>query len=167
MHDGGRVACHDELSADGLTRAVDAALMELESHDENKVPAISKQIYTVLAAILDGEALSIIMNIPGRNGFEAWRKLNKRFDPQTAGRRKHAMSTILNVKSVSLKELPASIERCEKYVREYEEANKTTLTDDVKTATLTDMCPSNLSQHNKLHYNRSVSYTHLTLPTKA
>ena len=62
-----------------------------------------------VTALTGGEALSMVMNDPARNGLECWRRLNRRFDPQTAGRRKHAMSTILNVKSVSLKELPASI----------------------------------------------------------
>ena len=71
------------------------------------------------------------------------------------------MSTILNVKTVSLKELPASIEKWEKYVRDYEEQNKTTLSDDVKTAALTDMCPNNLAQHIKLNYDRLNTYEKL------
>ena len=107
----------------------EADLVEIESVEEHELIHISKQVYTVLAAICDGEALSIIMNVPGRNGLEAWRRLNRRFDPKTAGRRKNAMSTILNVKPCSLKELPAAIERWEKHVREYEETSKSTVSE--------------------------------------
>ena len=84
--------------------------------------SLSKQVYTALAALTDGEALSIVMNDPARNGLECWRRLNRRFDPQTAGRHKNAMSAILAVKSVGLKELPAAIERWEQKVRHYEDS---------------------------------------------
>ena len=101
----------------------EADLHELETiHDDSTVLAVSKQVYTVLASLTDGEALSMVMNVLGRNGLESWRRLNRRFDPQTAGRRKNAMQEILAAKPVSLKELPATIEKWEARIRHYEES---------------------------------------------
>ena len=123
------------ITADSITRELSAM---------SDAMSMSKQVYTALAALTDGEALSIVMNDPARNGLECWRRLNRRFDPQAAGRHKNAMSAILAVKSVSLKELPAAIERWEQKVRHYEDSSKKAVSDDVKTAALTEMCPLSL-----------------------
>ncbi len=77
----------------------------------------SNQVYTALAALPDGEAISIVMNTSERKGLESWRRIGRRFDPQTAGRQKNAMFEILSVKAVALKELLASIGRWEQRVR--------------------------------------------------
>ena len=43
------------------------------------------QLYGALSSLLEGEALSIVMNTSDRNGLEAWRKINARLDPQNPG----------------------------------------------------------------------------------
>ena len=39
---------------------------------------LNDQLYAALAALLDGEALDILMNTVEGQGFEAWRKISKR-----------------------------------------------------------------------------------------
>ena len=41
------------------------------------------------------------------------------------------------------------------------DSSKKVLADDVKCATLTDFCPSNLAQHVRLHYGRLDTYAKL------
>ena len=141
--------------------AITADSIALELSSLGDALTVSKQVYTALASLTDGEALSIVMNDPACNGLECWRRLNKRFDPQTAGRHKNAMAAILSVKSVSLKELPAAIEKWEQKVRHYEDSAKRAVPDDVKTAALTEMCPQALAQHVRLHYARLDTYDKL------
>ena len=51
---------------------------------ENKLA----QVYAVLQNLLEDEPFSIIRNILKGNGLEGWRKLAKRYDPATGGRKK-------------------------------------------------------------------------------
>ena len=44
---------------------------------------INPQVYVALAELLEGEALDIVKNTTRGQGLEAWRKLVRRFDPQT------------------------------------------------------------------------------------
>ena len=57
---------------------------------------INHQIYVALAQLLEGEALDIVQNTARGAGLEAWRKLVRRFDPQTVGRNWTWLSRILN-----------------------------------------------------------------------
>ena len=49
--------------------------------------------------------MSITKNTRGRNGLEAWRKINRRFDPQTSARKKDAMARIVKTVAVAIGEL--------------------------------------------------------------
>jgi hypothetical protein len=136
-----------------------ASLVESELGNSVQLMSLGKQVYAVLAELAEGEALSLVMNTAARNGFEAWRKLSRRFGPQTVGRQKNAMASILNVKSVSLKELPAHIEKWEREVRHYGDSRgKGPIEDDTKTATLTQMCPKALQQHIRPNNSRLRTY---------
>ena len=67
---------------------------------------VNPQIYVVLAEVLVGEALDTVRGA----GLEAWRKLVRRFDPQTVGRKRTLLSRILNPGTVKGHELSRSIE---------------------------------------------------------
>ena len=57
---------------------------------------INPQVYVALAELLEGEALDIVQNTTRGAGLEAWRKLVRRFDPQTVGRKRTLLSRIIN-----------------------------------------------------------------------
>ena len=55
---------------------------------------INPQVYVALAELLEGEALDIVQNMTRGAGLEAWRKLVRRFVPQTVGRKRTLLSRL-------------------------------------------------------------------------
>ena len=45
------------------------------------------QVYGVLQNLLEGEPFMIVRNTERGNGFESWRRLNKRYDPSTGAKK--------------------------------------------------------------------------------
>ena len=80
---------------------------------------IDPQVYVALAGLLEGEALDIVQNTTRRAGLEAWRKLVRRFDPQTVGRKRTLLSRIINPGTVKEHEVSRAIEQREERVRSY------------------------------------------------
>ena len=72
---------------------------------------INPQVYVALAELLEGEALDIVQNTTRGAGLEAWRKLVRRFDPQTVGRKRTLLSRIINPGTVKVHELSRAIEQ--------------------------------------------------------
>ena len=66
------------------------------------------------------EALDIVQNTTRGAGLEAWRKLVRRFDPQTVGRKRTLLSRIINPGTVKVHELSRSIKQWEERVRSYQ-----------------------------------------------
>ena len=66
------------------------------------------------------EALDIVQNTTRGAGLEAWRKLVRRFDPQTVGRKRTLLSRIINAGTVKVHELSRAIEQWEERVRSYQ-----------------------------------------------
>ena len=60
-----------------------------------QLEAIGHQLYTALIQLTEGESLSIVKNSK-KSPYEAWRRLKKRFDPATGGRKRNLLRTILN-----------------------------------------------------------------------
>ena len=56
---------------------------------------INPQVYVALGELLEGEALDIVQNTTRGAGLEAWRKLVRRFDPQTVGHQSRAREKFL------------------------------------------------------------------------
>ena len=71
-----------------------------------------------------------------KNPLEAWRRLQKRYDPTTGGRKRNFLGTIIFLGRCSLLELQAGIERWESYVSSYEKKLKDKLDDEIKLAGL-------------------------------
>ena len=69
---------------------------------------INPQVYVALAELLEGEALDIVQNTTRGAGLEAWRKLVRRFDPQTVGRKRTLLSRIINPGAVKVHEVVTS-----------------------------------------------------------
>ena len=80
---------------------------------------IDPQVNVAFAELLEGEALDIVQNTARGAGFEAWRKLVRRFDPQTVGRKRTLLSRIINPGTVKVHELSRAIDQWEERVRSY------------------------------------------------
>ena len=81
---------------------------------------INPQVYVALAELLEGEALDIVQNTTRGAGLQAWRKLVRRFDPQTFGRKRTLLSRIINPGTVKVHVLSRAIEQWEERVRSYQ-----------------------------------------------
>ena len=88
---------------------------------------------TALMALTSYEANDIVAQ-SRKNPLEAWRRLQKRYDPTTGGRKRHLLRTIISLERCSLLEFQAGIERWESCVSRYEKKPKDNLDDEIKLA---------------------------------
>ena len=117
---------------------------------------VNPQVYVALAELLQGEALDIVQNTARGAGLEAWRKLVRRFDPQTTGRKRTLQ--ILNPGTLKVHELSRAIEQWEERVRSYQSRVREKFSDDVRSGILTEMCPEHIKTHIHLNLTRLPDY---------
>ena len=99
------------------------------------------------------EANDIVAN-SRKNPLEAWRRLQKRYDPTTGGRKRTLPRTIISPGRCSLLGLQAEIERLESYVSRYEKKLKDKMDQEIKLAGLEALVPEELEKHLILNLNR-------------
>ena len=58
------------------------------------------QVFAALQTLCEAEAFSVVRSSGRNNGLEAWRRLNRRFDPATGGRRKALLRSVLSPNKV-------------------------------------------------------------------
>ena len=109
--------------------------------------------------LMKGEAFSIVRNTTRGNGLEAWRKINRRFDPATGGSRKSLLRHVLAPPKLKLEELSAGIESWMDLIRRYEDCKDSRgegqeLPEDVKISILESMCPVEIERHLQLNRSR-------------
>ena len=117
---------------------------------------VLQQMHTALMALTSSEANDIVAN-SRRNPWEAWRRLQKRYDLTTGRRKRSLLRTIIfpGRCSLSLFELQAGIERWESYVSRYEKKLKNKIDDEIKLACLEALVPEELGKHsNRLRPSR-------------
>eukprot|EP00972_Heterocapsa_arctica_P042917 6328046-Heterocapsa_arctica.AAC.1 len=85
---------------------------------------ISKQVYPSLASLLEGEAFTLLRNVSENNGLEVVHRQIVRWDPQTIGRRRDALSRIIAPGATTLELLSSHIGTWEQRVREHEKRSK-------------------------------------------
>ena len=107
---------------------------------------VNPQVYVAFADLLEGEALDIVQKTTRGAGLEVWRKLVRRFDPQTTGRKRTLLTRIFSPGTVKVHELSRAIEQWEERVNKKH-------SDDVRSGILTEMCPEHIKTH--IHLNRT------------
>ena len=153
----------EDSPIDDVVGSIDMdGLVEIAQVAKDDVRILSSQFYSALAQLTDGEALDIVRNIEGANGFEAWRLLSKEYDPTGSGRKRTVLSSILRPGSYDDKDLRAAIPRWETRVRIYNRKKKTAgkggLDDDVLSSVLVDITKGKLRDHLELNIARLTSY---------
>ena len=132
-------------------------------HTESELRAFDDQLYTALADKVDGEALHITENTANQSGCDVWRKLMKRFDPQTNSRKRSLMSKILNPGTAKLEQLSDKIEQWETDVLQFEQRSGKPVDDEFKAGILQEMCPTDLRDHlvlNASRFNNATAIRH-------
>lgn len=94
------------------------------------------------------EAHSIVDNILGENGLEAWRRLAQMFDPASAHANATIMGKTLNPPKGKIDHMPFLIEKREDIVRRQgDRAGRQAVTDDTDKGKMMGMCPVESERH--------------------
>ena len=129
------------------------------------IEQLDAQVYALLQTLCEREAFSIVRSSGKNRGFESWRKLLRRFDPTTGGRRRAMLRHILNPNKITkIEELSAALEQWEELVRQYESRKKADgtrhqLDEEIKVSVLEHLCPPEIERHLQLNRTRYSNYT--------
>ena len=140
----------------GETTPAQETIPDLESKDA--------QLYAVLQTLCEKEAFTLVRSAGKGKGLEAWRRLCKRFDPSTGGRRRALLRSVLSPNRCNkVEELSAAVENWEDQVRQYENRRKAdgsrpTLDEDIKISILESICPVEVERHLQLNQARFADY---------
>ena len=85
--------------------------------DDASVGEINEQLFIVLSSLTEGESFDVVSSAGAGCGYEAWRRLHRRWDPYTAGRARGLLRDILNPGRCAIKDLNGAIERLEDLMR--------------------------------------------------
>ena len=138
------------------TTAIDLEFLPTDTNENrgaHNLEFILQEMHTPLVTLTSSEANDIVAN-SRKNPLEAWRRLQKRYDPTTGGRKRNLLRTIISPGRCSLVELQAGIERWESYVSRYEKMMKDKLDDEIKLAGLESWVPEELEKFLILNSNR-------------
>ena len=114
---------------------------------------VLQQMHTALMALTSYETNDIVA-LSRKNPLEAWRRLQKRYDPTTGGSKRNLLRTIIFPGRCSLLELQAGIESWESSLSRYEKKLKDKMDDEIKLAGLEALVPEELEKHTILNSNR-------------
>ena len=145
-----------EHATEITTTAIDVEFLPTDTNEDRGVQNLEfvlRQMHTALMALTSCEAKDIVANLR-KNPLEAWRRLQKRYDPTTGRMKRNLLRTIISPGRCSLLELQAGIERWESYVSRYEKKMKDKLDDEIKLAGLESLVPEELEKHLILNSNR-------------
>lgn len=148
------------------TTEVEAAWGEVAPTHEHieDVVAKSTQLYAVLQTLCEGEAFTIVRSAGKHNGLDAWRRLVRRFDPSTGGRRRTLLRHLLNpAKCTKIEELSRRIEQWEEQLRLYQNRKRSDgtrheLDEEIRLSVLEHLCPVELERHLQMNRSRYKNY---------
>ena len=126
------------------TTAIDLEFLPAAADEDRGVQNLEfvlQQMRTALMALTSFEANDIVANLR-KNPLEAWRRLQKRYDPK-----RNLLRTIISPGRCSFLELQAGIERWESYVSRHQKKMKDKLDDEIKLAGLESLVPEELEKH--------------------
>ena len=89
------------------TTAIDHEFLPTDTNEDRGVQNLEfvlQQMHTALVALTSYEANDTVTN-SRKNPLEAWRRLQKRYDPTTGGRKRNLLRTIISLRRCSLLEL--------------------------------------------------------------
>ena len=120
------------------------------------------QLFRLLSSLTTHESEDLVIN--AKNGYEAWRRLNRRWDPLTAGRKRNILRAILNPERVkSWEAVRPGMEQLDDLMRRYEarrneRGEREVLSQDIKCTSLELLVPTDIERHLILNKNRLGTY---------
>ena len=133
----------------GTTELIYHGLLSTTTNQErggHNLEFVLQQTHAALMALTRYEANDIVAN-SWKNPLKAWRRLQKRYDPTTGGRKRNLLRTIISPGRRSLLELLAVIDRGKSFVFRHEKKLKDKLDDEIKLAGLEALVPEKHEKH--------------------
>ena len=131
------------------------------------LPSKLHQVGMLLIQMTEHEPFDIVRNCGESfvSGLEAWRKLHRRFDPSTVGR-KTALLQAYPHKCKTAHELPSTLEKWEELIRRFERrrdmhGKETQITEEIKMGILETMVPAEMQRHINLNRSKIATYEQL------
>ena len=93
-----------QQATENTTTAIDLEFLPTDTNEDRgvqKLEFVLQQMHTALMALTSYEANDIVAN-SRNNPLEAWRRLQKRYDPTTGGRKRNFLRTIISPGRCSL-----------------------------------------------------------------
>ena len=152
-------------SPEVLATMEEAEKMSLDGTDDNleEVEDIVKksgELYNILSQYCTGEALNVIKGITTFEGFHAWQKLHKKYNPKTMARAIRLMTDVTGPRPVKeIREVEAAITLWETRVRKLETEFGEKLSPTMKIAIVTGMMPASIQDYVYTNVEESTKYT--------
>ena len=101
------------------------------------------ELYAILTSLATGEAMTVLRGVEGGDGWRAWWKMVRRFDPKTPARALRAMMSIMQPKKIKdTRDLAKAVEEWEVKVKQLKIDHDIGLDPQIMSALLTSMLPS-------------------------
>ena len=120
---------------------------------------INAQLQVALVSLCRDEALTVVRNSERGQGLDAWRRLNREYEPNNPQANLRLLKKVLQPAQQSIDTLRASIETWEREYRMYRDRSGEVLSDAIQRLTLQSMAPPSLQEHLDFHAGRLVTYT--------
>ena len=106
-------------------------------------------LFDILCQHVEGEALTIIKSVTGYHGFEAWRRLHRKYSPRTLARRLRLLMAVVNPGKIkNMGEIQSSLTMWEEKIKQLEtQFDDNTISDQLKVAIITSALPSKAQDH--------------------
>ena len=144
-------------AVDSDTEITEAALMDEfgpqgDSAEVENVTSKSNQLYTALVSLTDENSNDLVVGSGAGDGVEAWRRLHRRWDPSTGGRKRALLKGIIAPPRCKLEELGGCLERWVQQTAKYERrkdvnGSREIISQHVKLAALEMLVPEELENH--------------------
>jgi len=116
--------------------------------DVNVSKETSATFFDILCQHVEGEALMVIKSVEGFHGFEAWRRLHRKYSPRTLARRLRLLMAVVNPGRVkNAGEIQAGLTLWEGKVKQLNDQFEDKLSDQMKAAIITSAMPNKVQDH--------------------
>ena len=117
------------------------------------------QVYTALVSLTEDDSNDLVIGAGDGNGLEAWRRLHRRWDPSTGGRKRTLLKAIIAPPKCTITELAGCLERWQQQVSKYERrkndaGQREKVSEDIRMAAIEMLVPTDLENHLVLNKHR-------------
>ena len=132
--------------------------------DIDELDEINETVYNCLKDHVEAESLDIVKSAGEGQGLEAWRRLNRRWDPMATECSDQLWKRIQSLGRSRIEDLSLSIERLEDlfgaYLRKVKaEGDVADLDEDIQMVSLESLLPKEMAEHVQLNRRKLTNYT--------